>query len=140
MKCTGVDPITETALKVKFSSPSRAPEDVPRLSMASDSSSSSGLSVEARIQELESAMGRIRGRMAGFENKLEESSKAGNKSWDLLNADIRKLREDHAASAEKMKDFKAEVCTGFKDEANVHGYFGKRLTALEKSVAKMELK
>ena len=85
-------------------------------------------------------MARIRGRMAGFESKLDESSKAGNKAWDLLNTDIRKLREDHAASAEKMKDFKAEVCTGFKDEANVHGYFGKRLTALEKAVAKMELK
>ena len=78
--------------------------------------------------------------MAGFENKLEESSKAGNKSWDLLNADIRKLREDHAASAEKMKDFKAEVRTGFKDEANVHGDFGKRLAALENAVAKLDLK
>ena len=78
--------------------------------------------------------------MAGFENKLEESTKAANKSWDLLNADIRKLREDHAASAEKMKDFKAEVRTGFKDEANVHGDFGKRITTLEKAVAKMELK
>ena len=49
----------ETALKVKISSLRRSPEADPRLSMASNSSSSSGLSVEARIQELESAMGRI---------------------------------------------------------------------------------
>ena len=78
--------------------------------------------------------------MAGFEKKLEDSTKAGDKTWDLLNANIRKLRDDHAASAEKMKDFKAEVRTGFKDEANVHGDFGKRLNALEKAVAKLELK
>ena len=130
----------EIALKVKISSLRRSPEADPRLSMASNLSSSSGLSVEARIQELESAMGRIRGRMAGFEKKLEDSTKAGDKTWDLLNADIRKLRDDHAASAEKMKDFKAEVRTGFKDEANVHGDFGKRLNALEKAVAKLELK
>ena len=78
--------------------------------------------------------------MSGFEKTLEDSNKAANKSWDLLNANLRKLREDHAASAEKMKGFKAEVRIGFKDEANVHGDFGNRLAALEKVVAKLDLK
>ena len=39
-----------------------------------------------------------------------------------------------------MKSFKAEVRTGFKDEANIHGDFDKRLAALENAVAKLDLK
>ena len=39
-----------------------------------------------------------------------------------------------------MKRFKAEVRTGFKDEANVHGDFDKRLAALEADVEKLYLK
>ena len=39
-----------------------------------------------------------------------------------------------------MKSFKAEVRAGFKDEANVHGDFGKRLAALEDAVEKLDLK
>ena len=108
--------------------------------MASDSSSSSGLSVEARLQEVESSLGRIRGRMSGLEKSLDDSNKAANKAWDLLNADLRKLREDQAGSAGKMKSFKAEVRTGFKDEANVHGDFDKCLAALEAAVEKLDLK
>ena len=108
--------------------------------MASDSSSSSGLFVEARLQEVESALGRIRGSMSGLEKSLDDSNKAANKSWDLLNADLRKLREDQAGTAGKMKSFKAEVRAGFKDEANVHGDFGRRLVALEEAVAKLDLK
>ena len=118
----------EVALKVKispFAAWSRSCSFCLILTMASNSSSSSGLSVEARIESLESSMGRIRARLEGQEKKLEESSKAGDKTWDLLNEDIRKLREDHATSAEKMEEFKDEVRTGFKDEANVHGDFGK---------------
>ena len=78
--------------------------------------------------------------MDGYEKKLEESSQAGEKTWDLLNADIRKLRDDHAASAEKMNEFKDKVRTGFKDEANTHGDFGKRINALETAVAKLVAK
>ena len=130
----------EAALKVKNSPLLRAPEAVPFLTMASNSSSSSGLSMDAQIEALESSMGRIRACLDGHEKKLEESSKAGDKTWDLLNEDIRKLRDDHAASAEKMKEFKDEVRTGFKDEANIHGDFGKRITALETVVAKLVAK
>ena len=78
--------------------------------------------------------------MSGLEKTLYDSNKAANKSWDLLNADLRKLREDHTASAAKMKSFKDEVRSGFKDEANVHGDFGKRLAALENAVEKLDLK
>ena len=97
----------------------------PFFAMASPSSSSSGLSVEGRISALETSMGRLRGRMDSQDKKLKEVSQAGDKTWDLLNEDIRKLREDHAASSERLEDFKDEVRTGFKDEVNTHGYFGK---------------
>ena len=49
---------------------------------------------------------------------LQDSNKAGEQSWDLLNKDLRKLREDHSASAENLEDFKEETCTSFKDVAN----------------------
>ena len=39
-----------------------------------------------------------------------------------------------------MEEFKDEVRTGFKDEANIHGDFGKRITALETAVAKLVAK
>ena len=107
--------------------------------MASDSSSSSGLSVEARLQEVESSLGRIRGRMSGLEKSMDDSNKVANKAWDLLNADLRKLREDQAGNAGKMKSLKAEMRAGFKDDANVHGDFGRRLVALEEAVAKLDL-
>ena len=108
--------------------------------MASGSSSSSGISVEARLQEVESSLRRIRGRMSGLEKSMDDSNKAANKAWDLLNADLRKLREEQSGTAGKLKNFKAEVRAGFKDEANVHGDFGNRLTALEDAVAKLDLK
>ena len=104
------------------------------------SSPSSGLSVEARLQEVESSLGRICGRMSGLEKPMDDSNKATNKAWDLVNADLRKLREDQAGTAGKMKSFKAEVRSGFKDEANVQGDFGRRLVALEEAVAKLDLK
>ena len=77
--------------------------------MASNSSTSSGLSMESHIAALETSMGRLRGRLESQDKKLEEASQVGNKSWDLLNEDIRKLREDEAASSERMEDFKDEV-------------------------------
>ena len=110
------------------------------LQMASNNSSSSGLSVEGRIASLETSMGRLRGRLDSQDKKLEEASQAGNNSWDLLNEDIRKLREDQAASAERMEDFKDEVRTGFKDASNTHGDFGKRINDLETVVAKLAAK
>ena len=78
--------------------------------------------------------------MSGLEKSMDDSTKAANKAWDLLNADLRKLREEQAGTAGKMKNFKAEVRTGFKDEANFHGDFGKRLAALEDAVSKLDLK
>ena len=110
------------------------------IQMASNSSSSSGLSVESRIAALESAMGRLKGRLENQVKNLKETSQAGNKSWDLLNEDIRKSREDQAGSSEKMEDFKDEVRIGFKDVANVQGDFGKRIRDLENEVAKLSAK
>ena len=78
--------------------------------------------------------------MSGLEKSMDESNKSANKAWDLLNADLRKLREEQSGTAGKLKNFKAEVRAGFKDEANVHGDFGNRLTALEDAVAKLDLK
>ena len=108
--------------------------------MASPSSSSSGPSVEVRIDSLETSMGRLRARLDSQDKKLEETSQAGEKTWDLLNEDLRKLREDHNASSERMEDLKEEFRTGFKDAANTHGDFGKRISALETAVAKLVAK
>ena len=96
--------------------------------------------MEARLQEVESALGRIRGSMSGLEKSLDDSNKAANKAWDLLNADLRKLREDQAGNARKMKSLKTEMRAGFKDDANVQGDFGRRLAALEEAVEKLDLK
>lgn len=105
--------------------------------MASEGSSSSGVSAEERIGSLEAAMGRLRGKMDDQNKKLEAVSKAGEQSWDLLNKELRQLRADLTS---KMKDFKEETRTGFKDSANTHGDFGNRITALEAEVAKMKAK
>ena len=61
----------------------------------------------------------------------------GEQSWNLLNEDIRKPRADLSASLENMEEFKEDVHTDFKDIANTHGDFGKRLSALEQSVNKL---
>ena len=62
-------------------------------------SSSSGISVEGRLAEIESSLGRLKGRMDSHDNKLEELSHAGEKTWDLLNEDLRKLRSEQSASS-----------------------------------------
>ena len=96
------------------------------LIMASHSSSSgSGPSVEDRIDSLETSMGRLRARLDSQDKRLQATSQAGEKTWDILNEDIRKLREDHSASSKNLENFKDEVRTGFKDAANTHGDFGK---------------
>ena len=103
-------------------------------------SSSSGISVEGRLAELETSFGRLRGRVDSHDNKLKEVSQAGEKTWDLLNEDLRKLRADQEASSEKMEEFKDEVCTGFKDNTNMLGDFGKRLSKMETAVANLAAK
>ena len=70
-------------------------------------------------------MGRLRARLDNHDKLLQDSNKAGEQSWDLLNKDLRKLREDHSASAENLEDFKEETRTSFKDVANAQGDFGK---------------
>ena len=112
----------------------------PFFAMASPSSSSSGLSVEGRISVLETSMGRLRGQMDSQDKKLKEVSQAGDKTWDLLNEDLRKLREDQAASSESMEEFKDEFRTGFKDASNMHGDFGKRISSLETAVVRLVAK
>ena len=108
------------------------------LAMASHSSSSeSGPSVEDRIESLETSMGRLKARLDSQDKRMQATSQAGEQTWDILNEDIRKLREDHSASSENLEDFKEEVRTGFKDAANTHGDFGKRISALEIAVSKL---
>ena len=85
-------------------------------------------------------MGRLRTRLDNQDKLLQDSNKAGEQSWDLLNKDLRKLREDHSASAENLEDFKEETCTIFKDVANAQGDFMKRISALEIEVAKLMTK
>ena len=68
---------------------------------------------------------------------LQATNQAREKTWDILNEDIRKLCADHSASTENLEDFKEEVHTSFKDVANTQGDFGKRISALETAVSKL---
>ena len=113
---------------------------VPQILKMATTSSSSGISVEGRLAEIESSLGRLRGRVDRHDNKLEEVSHAGEKTWDLLNEDLRKLRAEQSTSSEKLEEFKDEVRTGFKDEANMLGDFGTRLSDLETAVANLASK
>ena len=105
--------------------------------MASDDSSSSGVNAETRIGSLEAAMGRLRLKLDDNDKKLDAVSKAGEKSWDLQNNELRQLRGDLTGN---LSDFKEETRTNFKDEANTHGDFGNRISALEIEVAKLKSK
>ena len=74
------------------------------------------------------------------DQRLQETKVAGEQSWNLLNEDIKKLRADLSASLENMEEFKEDVQTDFKDNANTHGDFGKRICALEQLVNKLLVK
>ena len=113
---------------------------VPQILKMATTSSSSRILVEGRLAEIESSLGRLRGRVDRHDNKLEEVSHAGEKTWDLLNEDLRKLRAEQSTSSEKLEEFKDEVRIGFKDEANMLGDFGKRLSDLETAVEKLASK
>ena len=108
--------------------------------MASEGSSSSEISAEVRIGSLESSMGRLRAKLDNQDKKLQDVTKAGEQTQDLLNKDLRQLREDLSASTEKLEDFKDETRTSFKDAAITHGDFGKRISALESAVSKLMAK
>ena len=124
-----------------LSSLSEQGKGIKLLMMASHgSSSSSGPSVEDRIDSLENTMGRLRARLDNQDKLLQATSKAGEQTWDLLNKDIRKLQADHSSSTENLEDFKEETRTSFKDAANIQGDFGKRISALETAVSKLMAK
>jgi len=101
------------------------------------SSSESGPTVDERMESLENALGRLRARADRQDQKLQETIKAGERSWNLLNEDIRKIRAELSASSENLEEFKEDVQTCFKDAANTHGNFGNRLCALEGAVNKL---
>ena len=101
------------------------------------SSSDSGPTVEERLDTLENAMDRLRGRANNLDQLLQSTIQAGEKSWDILNEDIRKLRADMSDPARNLEDFKESVHTSFKDVDNTQGDFGNRLSALEKAVNKL---
>ena len=98
------------------------------------SSSDSGPTVEERLDTLENAMDRLRGRANNQDQLLQSTIQAGEKSWDILNEDIRKLRADMSAPARNLEEFKESVHTSFKDVANTQGDFGNRIAALEVAV------
>ena len=104
------------------------------------SSSESGLTVEERIESLENTMGRLRACVDKQDKLLQATNQVGEQAWDILNEDIKKLRVDHLASSENLQDFKEEVHIIFKDVANTHGDFGKRISALEKVVSNLMAK
>ena len=78
-------------------------------------------------------MGRLRAKLDEQEKKLQTVSKAGDQAWDMLNQELRELRD-------KLKNVKNDSRTGFKDAAITHGDFGNRITALEAEVANLKAK
>ena len=101
------------------------------------SSTSSGLSIEAHLDALESEIGRLRRRIDRQDQQINTNSQASDQSWNLLNEDIRKIRVEVSASAENVEDLKDEIQTSFKDAANTHGNLGKRICDLEKQVSNL---
>ena len=78
-------------------------------------------------------MERLRAKLDEQEKKLQTVSKAGDQAWDMLNQELRELRD-------KLKTVKNDSRTGFKDAAITHGDFGNRITALEAEVANLKAK
>ena len=85
-------------------------------------------------------MGRLKARLDKQDKLLQVTNQVGEKTWDILNEDIRKLRADHSTSTENLEDFKEETHTSVKDVANSQGYFGKRISAMETVVSKLMAK
>ena len=96
-----------------------------------------GLIVEERLDTLGNAMDRFRGQMNNQDQMLQSTIQDGEKSWDILNEDIRKLRADMSAPARNLEEFKESVHTSFKDVANTQGDFENRIAALEVAVNKL---
>ena len=78
-------------------------------------------------------MGHLRAKLDEQEKKLQTVSKAGDQAWDMLNQELRELRD-------KLKTVKNDSRTRFKDAAITHGDFGNRITALEAEVANLKAK
>ena len=126
---------SESFLQAKLRAPS------PFLIMdPGNSSSESGPSVEDRMEALESALSRLRARVDQQNKQLQDNIKAGERAWDILNEDIRKLRDDLSSTAGSVEDLKEDTQTEFKDEAIVHGNFGNRICALEEAISRIQAK
>lgn len=82
-------------------------------------------------------MDKLRGRANNQEQLLQSTIQAGEKSWDILNKDIRKLHAYISAPARNLEEFKESVHTNFKDGANTQGDFGNRISSLEVAVNKL---
>ena len=104
-----------------------------------DSYSETGSTADEKLESLAS-LGRIRAWLDQQDKLLEESNKARETAWNIINEDLRKLRADHEDSIEKLENFKEDTQTNFKDNANVHGNFGNRINALENAIAKLRSK
>ena len=99
--------------------------------------SDSGPTVEERLDTLENAMDRLRIQANNQDQRLQTTIEAGEKSWNMLNGDLRKLRADLSAPSENLEEFKEGVFTSFKDVANAHRDFGNHISALEVVVNKL---
>ena len=96
-----------------------------------------GPTVEERLDTLENAMDRLRIQANNQDQRLQTTIEAGEKSWNMLNEDLRKLHADLSAPLENLEEFKEGVFTSFKDVANAHRDFGNRISALEVAVNKL---
>lgn len=93
--------------------------------------------VEDRMEALESVLGRLRARADHQDKQIQENIQAGEKSWDILNENIRNLREYISTIAKNLEELKEDTQTALKDEAISHGIFGNRICTLEEDVNKI---
>jgi len=101
------------------------------------SCSSSDPSVEELLTKIQHAMDRLKLQSEDQGKLLLSKAASGDKSWALLNKDLRTLREELSASKDSMVDFKDEVYAQIKDVANTHGDFGNPICTLELAVSKL---
>ena len=105
--------------------------------MASVGSSSTPMSVEVRLAEIQQSLDALKLQADAHGNLLRSNIDEDNKQWKKYSSELRSLKNDFKDSKGEMNYFKDVVYSQFKDAANVSGDFGNRIIALETAVNKL---
>jgi hypothetical protein len=91
------------------------------------SSSKPGPSLEERLGEMQMELIKLKAVVREQARSMLNNDFVGEQRYDLLVQDLKNLREDLTSDSDAQ----------FKDVANVHGDFGKRLSKLEAKIDKL---